>query len=274
MLLPPDTVGSVNGRSRLLPESGLSSAAAAGRAQPNVMMPSSVESSPPPRVLVVEDEEKTRDSLAEGLRLESWQVEVASTGEEALGVLDGRAFDLVVLDWMLPDRDGIEILRHLRQRGVHTPVLMLTARNTLNDRVVGLDSGADDYLPKPFAFAELLARCRALLRRPLWTTGRVLQCGDLQLDTRARVALRAGQEIPLTPREVDVLEYLLRYQGQIVTREMLERDVWKQTQRMTSLDNVIDVQIMRLRRKVDGEGAERLIHTVRGVGYRLGKDPE
>lgn len=227
----------------------------------------------PPRVLVVEDEQKTRESLAEGLRLESWNVDTAATGEEALEQLRGATFDLVVLDWMLPDRDGIEVLRQLRGSGRHTPVLMLTARSTLNDRVVGLDSGADDYLPKPFAFAELLARCRALLRRPSASADRLLRCGDLQLDTRARVAVRGEQEISLTPREVDVLEYLLRYQGQIVTREMLERDVWKQTHRMTSLDNVIDVQIMRLRRKVDLEGAERLIHTLRGVGYQLGGKP-
>lgn len=226
-----------------------------------------------PRVLVVEDELKTRESLAEGLRLENWMVATAATGDEALRQLQHDPFDLVVLDWMLPDRDGIEVLKCLRGAQQHTPVLMLTARSTLNDRVVGLDSGADDYLPKPFAFAELLARCRALLRRPNWATGRWLRCGDLQLDTRARVAVRAGQEISLTPREVDVLEYLLRYQGQIVTREMLERDVWKQTHRMTSLDNVIDVQIMRLRRKVDVEGAERLIHTLRGVGYQLGGKP-
>lgn len=228
----------------------------------------------PPRVLVVEDEQKTRESLAEGLRMETWSVATAETGQEALGLLGRDHFDLVVLDWMLPDRDGIEVLREVRSRGEHTAVLMLTARSTLSDRVTGLDSGADDYLAKPFAFAELLARCRALLRRPAVTTGRLLRCGDLQLDTRARVAWRAGQEIPLTPREVDVLEYLLRYQGQIVTREMLERDVWKQTHRMTSLDNVIDVQIMRLRRKVDMDGSERLIHTLRGVGYRLGKEAE
>jgi two-component system, OmpR family, copper resistance phosphate regulon response regulator CusR len=225
-----------------------------------------------PRILVVEDEGKTRESLAEGLRLESWQVETAANGEAAVASLEAQPFDLVVLDWMLPDRDGIDVLRTVRQRGVHTPVLMLTARNSLNDRVIGLDSGADDYLPKPFAFAELLARCRALLRRPSWTNERMLDCGDLHLDTRARVAVRAGQEINLTPREVDVLEYLLRNQGQIVTREMLEREVWKQPQRMTSLDNVIDVQIMRLRRKVDREGDERLIHTVRGIGYQLGRE--
>lgn len=227
-----------------------------------------------PRVLVVEDEQKTRDSLAEGLRLESWTVSGAATGAEAIALVDRDPFDLVVLDWMLPDRDGIEVLQYLRSRGNVVPVLMLTAKSTLNDRVIGLDSGADDYLSKPFAFAELLARCRALLRRPLGVTGGMLRCSDLQLDTRARVAVRAGQQIPLTPREVDVLEYLLRYQGQIVTREMLERDVWKQTHRMTSLDNVIDVQMMRLRRKVDGDGAERLIHTLRGVGYRLGREEE
>jgi two-component system copper resistance phosphate regulon response regulator CusR len=149
---------------------------------------------------------------------------------------------------------------------------MLTARGSLDDRVTGLEAGADDYLTKPFALAELVARGRALLRRPILGAGPLLRCGDLQLDTRARVAVRAGKEIPLTPREVDVLEYLLRYQGQIVTREMLEREVWKQTQRFTSLDNVIDVQLMRLRRKVDGEGAEKLIHTLRGLGYRLGKE--
>jgi two-component system copper resistance phosphate regulon response regulator CusR len=228
----------------------------------------------PPRVLLVEDEQKTRESLAEGLRLETWSVATAATGQEALGLLGREVFDLVVLDWMLPDRDGVEVLREMRRRGQPTSVLMLTARSTLNDRVTGLDSGADDYLAKPFAFAELLARCRALLRRPVVKTGGLLRCGDLQLDTRARIAVRDGQEIALTPREVDVLEYLLRYQGQIVTREMLERDVWKQTHRMTSLDNVIDVQIMRLRRKVDTDGSERLIHTFRGVGYRLGKEME
>jgi two-component system copper resistance phosphate regulon response regulator CusR len=151
---------------------------------------------------------------------------------------------------------------------------MLTARNAIDDRVTGLESGADDYLAKPFAFVELVARCRALLRRPSQRTGNFLRCGDLQLDTRARAAVRAGREIALTPREVDVLEYLLRYQGQIVTREMLEREVWKQSHRFTSLDNVIDVQVMRLRKKVDGDGAEKLIHTLRGLGYRLGREAE
>ncbi len=227
----------------------------------------------PPRILIVEDEAKTRESLAEGLRLEAWNVETAATGSDALEWLERTSFDLVVLDWMLPGRNGIEVLRHLRQSGTPIPVLMLTARSSVDDRIAGLDSGADDFLSKPFAFAELLARCRALLRRPIGGLERVLRCRDLHLDTRSRVAVRAGNEISLTPREVDLLEYLLRSEGQIVTREMLERDVWKQTHRLTSLDNVIDVQMMRLRRKVDDGGAERLIHTVRGVGYRLGEVP-
>lgn len=230
------------------------------------------DSSSPPRVLVVEDERKTREAIAGGLREETWTVTTAADGNAAAGLLEREAFDLVVLDWMLPDRDGLDVLRHARARGIQTPVLMLTARGGLGDRVAGLETGADDYLTKPFAFAELLARCRALLRRPMLSTGHFLRCEDLQLDTRARVAMRAGEEIPLTPREVDTLEYLLRYQGQIVTREMLERDVWKQAHRFTSLDNVIDVQVMRLRKKVDGDGAEKLIHTLRGLGYRLGKD--
>jgi len=227
----------------------------------------------PPAILVVEDERKTRESLVEGLRLETWHVQAATTGGEAIAALDRESFDLVVLDWMLPDRDGLDVLRHLRARGLPTPVLMLTARGELRDRILGFESGADDYLPKPFAFAELVARCRALLRRPVLGVGGLLHCGDLQLDTRARVAVRAGAEIALTPREVDILEYLLRRQGQIVTREMLERDVWKQSHRFTSLDNVIDVQLMRLRKKIDADDTGKLIHTLRGLGYRLGPEP-
>lgn len=229
---------------------------------------------PTPRILVVEDEDKTRASLAEGLELEKWTVSPAATAAEAIRLLENAAFDLIVLDWMLPDREGLEVLYHTRKRSLHVPVLMLTARGTLNDRIIGLDSGADDYLTKPFAFAELLARCRALLRRPKWSPAAILRHGDYELDARARTVRHAKVEVPLTPREVDILEYLFRHQGQIVTREMLEREVWKQTQRMTSLDNVIDVQMMRLRRKLDAEAGERLIQTIRGVGYRLGKEAE
>jgi two-component system copper resistance phosphate regulon response regulator CusR len=228
-----------------------------------------VPANPLPQVLLVEDEVKTRQSIRDGLALEGWNVAEAADGAEALAMLETRSFELIILDRMLPRVDGMEFLRRLRASGSTVPVLMLTARSTLNDRVSGLDRGADDYLAKPFAFAELVARCRALLRRPDWNSARLLRCGDLQLDTRARVAVRAGREIPLTPREVDVLEYLLRHQGQTVTREMLEREVWKQPHRLTSLDNVIDVQIMRLRKKVDLEGEQSLIHTLRGIGYQV-----
>jgi DNA-binding response OmpR family regulator len=225
-----------------------------------------------PRVLLVEDENKTRASVTEGFSLEGWVVRATADGQSAIALLDAEAFDLLVLDWMLPGLDGLEVLRHARTRGTQTPVLMLTVRDSVQDRVAGLEAGADDYLTKPFAFAELVARCRALLRRPVLSAGHFLSCDDLHLDTRARTAVRGEKQIPLTPREADILEYLLRYQGQIVTREMLERDVWKQNRRFTSLNNVIDVQIMRLRRKLDEEGKLRLLHTLRGVGYRLGRE--
>jgi DNA-binding response OmpR family regulator len=221
------------------------------------------------RILVVEDEEKMRASVAEGLAMEGCDVSTAPDGAEAIALLEKKTFHLIVLDWMLPRRSGLDVLHFLRSRGNLTPVLMLTVRDAIADRVLGLESGADDYLPKPFAFAELVARARALLRRPSPHAGHILRYHELQLDTRARVARRAGREIPLTPREVEILEYFLRNQGEVITREMLERDVWKQTRRFTSLNNVIDVQIMRLRKKIEGENGERMIHTLRGVGYRL-----
>ncbi len=215
---------------------------------------------------------KTRASLTEGLALQGWEVVGAATGDEGVAWIERKSFDLVVLDWMLPGRSGLEVLARLRQGGGQVPVLMLTARDSVRDRVLGLEKGADDYLAKPFAFAELVARCRALLRRATSYPALVPTCGDLQLDARARVARRGGREMALTPREVDVLEYLLRHQGQVVTREMLQHEVWKQPNRFTSLDNVIDVQMARLRRKVDDGAADKLIHTLRGLGYRLGKE--
>ena len=221
------------------------------------------------RVLVVEDELKVANALREGLEGERYEVVVERTGEGAFFRVNTETFDIVLLDLGLPGRDGLEILQALRQRGLKTPVLVLTARDSLADRVAGLDSGADDYLVKPFAFAELLARLRALVRRGRSTEAPRLGLADLDMDLVTRKVTRGGRAIDLTVREYELLEYLLRYHGQVVSRETLARDVWKETARTTPLDNVNDVHIARLRRKVDVDGAAKLIHTVRGVGFML-----
>lgn len=227
----------------------------------------------PARILVVDDELKIRDSLARGLRKsERWHVETAARGSEAQARLAETSFDLLVLDWMLPDCDGLEILRQVREQRLATAVLMLTARDGLADRVNGIDSGADDYLVKPFAFEELLARCRALIRRRRTPAAAVLRCADLELEPRGRVARRAGEEVPLTPLEAELLEYLMVRPHLVVTREMLARDIWRGPldSRMT---NTIYIHIARLRQKVDSGGAATLIHTVAGLGYRFGVEP-
>jgi len=221
------------------------------------------------RILVVEDEQKVADALREGLEDERYEVVVERTGEGAFFRVNTETFDVVLLDLTLPGRDGLEILRALRQRRMETPVLVLTARDSLEDRVTGLDAGADDYLVKPFAFAELLARIRALVRRGRVADAPRLTVGDLEMDLVTRKVLRTGRPVELTVREFELLEYLMRYQGQVVSRETLARDVWKETARTTPLDNVIDVHIARLRRKVDLEQSVKLIHTVRGVGFML-----
>jgi two-component system, OmpR family, copper resistance phosphate regulon response regulator CusR len=219
------------------------------------------------RVLIVEDERKLAQVLSSALQAEHYDVVVAATGEDGFYRANAELFDLVVLDLMLPGRSGLEILQTLRQRGIETPVLVLTARDGVDDRVLGLDLGADDYLVKPFALPELLARIRALLRRGRPSEVFRLKVGDLELDLVARRVARGDKLIDLTAREFELLEYLLRHQGHLVSREMLARDVWKEPRRATPLDNVIDVQMARLRRKVDPEGVARLIHTVRGVGF-------
>ncbi len=221
------------------------------------------------RVLVVEDEQKVANALREGLEGERYEVVVERTGEGAFFRLNKEAFDVILLDLMLPGRDGLEILETLRARGVKTPVLVLTARDTLEDRVIGLNRGADDYLVKPFAFAEVLARVRALARRGRASETHRLSIADLDLDLVTRAVTRGGEPVDLTLREFELLEYLLRHQGQVVSREALARDVWKETSRSTPLDNVIDVHIARLRRKVDTDRDAKLIHTVRGVGFAL-----
>jgi DNA-binding response OmpR family regulator len=220
-------------------------------------------------VLVVEDERKLAHVLSSALETEHYGVVVAATGENGFYRANAEVFDLVVLDLMLPGRSGLEILQTLRQRHIHTPVLILTARDGIDDRVLGLDLGADDYLVKPFALPELLARIRALLRRGRPAEVLRLKAADLELDLVARRVVRGERVLDLTGREFELLEYLLRHQGHHVSREMLARDVWKEPRRATPIDNVIDVQMTRLRRKVDADATLRLIHTVRGVGFVL-----
>ena len=219
------------------------------------------------RVLLIEDDSKVAGAVKTGLMAEGYQVVVSRTGEDGYFRATTEPFDLILLDLGLPGRSGLEILAGLRGRGLSVPVLVLTARDTIEDRVAGLDAGADDYLVKPFAFAELLARLRALLRRGRSDEATRLRLADLELDCMTRTVRRGDQPIDLTAREFELLEYLLRRQGQIVSREMLARDVWKEPARGTPLDNVIDVHIARLRRKVDQGLAPRLIQTVRGVGF-------
>lgn len=221
------------------------------------------------RILVVEDELKVANALREGLQGEQYEVVVERTGESAFFRLTTEQFDAVLLDLGLPGRDGLEILKAMRERGIKTPVLVLTARDSLQDRVLGLDTGADDYVLKPFAFAELVARVRALVRRGRAAESPRLTAADLEVNLITRKVARGGRPIELTVREFELLEYLLRHQGQVVSRESLARDVWKETARTTPLDNVIDVHIARLRRKVDADQPTRLIHTVRGVGFML-----
>ncbi len=220
-----------------------------------------------PRVLVVEDEPKVSRALRDGLLGEGYDVETAATGEDGYFLATSKPFDVVILDAMLPGRDGFEILAALRAQGFSVPVLMLTALDSVADRVRGLDQGADDYVVKPFAFPELAARIRVLLRRGTAEQALQLTIADLRLEIRERRAFRGTEEIDLTPREFELLEYLVRHAGHLVSREMLARDVWRETSRGTPLDNVIDVHMARLRRKVDSGEGPKLIRTVRGVGF-------
>jgi DNA-binding response OmpR family regulator len=221
------------------------------------------------RILIVEDEVKVANALREGFEGERYEAVVAHTGEDAFFRINTERFDLIILDVMLPGRDGLQILTSIRKNGIATPVLLLTARDTLEDRVAGLNTGADDYVVKPFAFAELLARTRALLRRGRPSDALRLSAGDLDMDLITRKVTRGGRTVELTTREFELLEYLLRHQGQVVLRDTLARDVWKEPTRGTPLNNVIDVHIARLRRKIDLDQPLKLIHTIRGVGFML-----
>ncbi len=224
------------------------------------------------RILLVEDEIKVGNALCEGLRAEGYEIAWAQTGEDGFFQASSSAFDLILLDIMLPGRDGIEILGALRKQGLKVPVLLLTAKDAIEDRVSGLDAGADDYLVKPFAFAELSARIRALQRRNRPEPTAMLTIASLEIDPVRRTVSRDGRRIDLTAREFELLEYLARNHRRVVSRQMLARDVWQETGRATPLDNVIDVHIARLRRKMDDPFEQKLLHTVRGVGFTLSED--
>jgi two-component system copper resistance phosphate regulon response regulator CusR len=221
------------------------------------------------RVLIVEDEPKVANALRQGLEGEQYDVVVEHTGEGAISQIETERFDMILLDLMLPGCGGLDILAALRGQGIETPVLVLTARDTVDDRVSGLDCGADDYLVKPFAFEEVLARIRALLRRPRLDDGQRLTVADLEMDLITRHVSRGGQSVILTVLEFELLEYLMRREGRVVSRGVLAHTIWKETARSTTLDNVIDVHIARVRRKVDIDRAVKLIHTVRGIGFML-----
>jgi DNA-binding response OmpR family regulator len=221
----------------------------------------------PMRLLLVEDNHRLSASLAMNLTHEGYSVDVAYDGQEGQDLAELTPYDLIILDILLPRKDGLEVCRDLRRRRVHTPILLLTARDTVEDRVKGLDEGADDYLVKPFAMRELLARLRALLRRHHPEIGTQLACGDLVMDPATHSVEREGQPIDLTPREYALLEYLLYHPNQVVTREMIEQHIWDYDVAVGS--NVVDVYIRRLRRKIDDPFATPLLTTIRGVGYRL-----
>ncbi|NWJ97637.1 MAG: response regulator transcription factor [Chloroflexi bacterium] len=224
------------------------------------------------RILVVEDENSIAQFVSQGLREADFVVDVARNGRDGLEFALSAEYDVIVLDVMLPIMDGLTLLKELRKKGHTTPVLLLTARDEVEDRVAGLDAGADDYLTKPFAFPELLARLRALLRRPPIQAGTVLRLADLEMDTIKREIRRSGQLIELSQREYTLLNYLFRHPGQVLTRTQIAEHIWNFD--FVNDSNVVDVYIGYLRRKIDRGFSPPLLHTVRGVGYRLSAENE
>jgi DNA-binding response OmpR family regulator len=219
------------------------------------------------RVLVVEDSRRLAGIIKRGLLEEGYAVDNAYDGEEAEYMAETTPFDVIILDIMLPKKDGLAVCHDLRAKNVNTPILMLTAKDSVQDKVTGLDSGADDYLVKPFAFSELLARIRALLRREVLPKTQRFQVGDLSLDPQSREVRRDGSRLELTAKEYAILEYFMRRPNAVVTRTMLGESVWDYE--FDGLSNVIDVYVRRIRQKIDRDGQASLIQTVRGAGYRL-----
>jgi DNA-binding response OmpR family regulator len=219
------------------------------------------------KILVVEDDRKAADLLARGLQEEGFAVDVAHSAEAANRLMENAAHDLLILDWLLPGKEGVALCGELRQRGVRIPILMLTARDSSSDRVAGLDTGADDYVTKPFAFDELLARVRALLRRSELSRPATLTVGSLTLEPNRQRVKRSGASVELTRKEYAILEILMRQAGQVVSRSRLAEEVWKTDS--VAVDNLIDVHIRNLRRKVDAPGARSIIQTVRSRGFML-----
>jgi DNA-binding response OmpR family regulator len=219
------------------------------------------------RILVVEDERRLASIVKRGLVEEGYSIDNAYDGEEAEYMAESTAYDLIILDIMLPKKDGIAVCHSLRSKRINTPILMLTAKDGVEDRVKGLDSGADDYQVKPFAFSELLARVRALIRREAMTKTSKLQVGEIVLDTVSREVFRGERKIDLTTKEYSILEFFMRHPNAVITRTMLEENVWNYE--FDSISNIIDVYIRRLRRKTEEEGEDSIIQTIRGAGYRM-----
>ncbi len=219
------------------------------------------------RVLVVEDAKDMNRLIVKTLTRAGYSVDGCYNGEEALDFLAGAEYDAILLDVMMPKMDGYALLEKLRSQGMDTPVLFLTARDAISDRVKGLDLGADDYLVKPFDFEELLARIRAMTRKKAGKRSNVFTLGDLQVDAQSHTVTRGGQEINLLPKEFTILEYMIRNQGTVLSREQLENQIWNYERSGSS--NNIDVYISKLRKKIDGDGQSRLLHTIRGVGWVL-----